>query len=149
VVVFRLNGAFTGSLNIINSANGISFPNNISGIGGVSKGILNLNIAVADTAQANFNITFLVLNINQPCAVQFDSTSISMSHTHLRLPNDECSGATPLSVAINSCQYVNFPTDKSSSSGNSTLCGGDGYNDLWYSFVATIDSIILEFPWNL
>jgi hypothetical protein len=55
--------------------------------------------------------------------------------------NDNCSGATPVTVSNTSCSYTSGTISGATASTQTNGCGGTADDDVWYSFVATSPAV--------
>lgn len=146
-VTFTFDCAFTGSVLINGLTTGIDFPN-FNGppyIETVTNGIIAIDIDISGSAPSNFNISFVVLSSDLSCANPNDNVSDSFTHSCVLPGNDICATATPLTISSNSCSYQSFTTSNGQVATSNPSCGGAGYHDLWYSFVANNATVTFEY----
>lgn len=138
---------FTGSVLINGTGNGIGFPglNGPPYIETVNGGMISFDIEISSAAAANFNISFIVLSSNLPCAVNNDNASVSFTHGCILPINDNCATAAPLTISTNSCTPQVFTTVNGNTALTVPSCAITDYEDLWYSFIANNTTVTFEY----
>lgn len=146
-VKFTFDCAFNGTVLIPNPQAGVTYPE-LTGpvfIETVTSGMISFDIQSSASASSIITVSFIVLSSDLNCALSNDSASVDIMNGCGTIPNDDCAGATPLTISQNSCMYQAYPTDLGNVANSIPSCGIPLYHDLWYSFIANNDTIILEF----
>lgn len=146
-ITFTFDCGFSGSVLINGTTTGVSFPG-LSGppfIETVTNGVIDIDIDIAASAPTSFTVSFIVLSSNLGCANNNDSASEGFT-TNCVLPvNDNCATATALTISTNSCTLQTFSTTNGTTAMSNPSCGGGGYHDLWYSFIANNTTVTFEY----
>jgi len=132
---------FTGTV-LLNVSGGVVLDG--TGLVSVVNGVMSFDLIIDGTDASPFNIDGVVLSSDNACAVGSENFSTSLTHTCVYPVNDLCSGAKVIPINYVTCNYVSSTTQNQTASGTVPVCGGDGYNDLWYEFVANSPGVTME-----
>ena len=133
---------FNGTV-LINVSGGVELGG--SSLVTVVAGVMSFDIIIDGADASPFNINGVVLASDDlTCAAGSEQFSTSLSHTCVYPVNNDCSGAKLIPINFVNCNFVTSTTLNQTASGIVPVCGGDGYNDLWYEFVANGPDVTLE-----
>lgn len=135
--------AFSGSV-LLNISGGVVLDEP-SAVITVVNGVMSFDLIVDGGDATTFNINGVVLaSDDAACAPVNEQFSTSLTHTCILPANNDCSSAQPLSINYLTCSPSSYTTANQTSSGIVPSCGGAGYVDLWYEFVANSSGVTYE-----
>lgn len=135
--------SFSGNVLVTTTNTGVTIGS--TGIMAVVNGVGTIPITLTTSAPNPVTIRVTVLTTNNTgCAAVNDFAINTISHTCVLPTNDDCNGATSLTVNVPNCSPLPYTATNATNQSGYTTCGPFAYRDVWFSFTVVNTTITMS-----